>query len=159
MLRIRQERNRCETKYIVFEHFYPCVNLNGRLLSPPMHRQVLYKNLNLFIVQRIQHLIPFPQITTLIKFIQNCDEHNYFKVYLQRYLFSGCKTATAIGILRPQREATSVFGNVLDRLALEISETQPFLFNDDVSVRADSWKHILLLIYYLHRVTRLCYSR
>jgi len=62
-----------------------CVNLDG--YSSDMHQQVLSKNLKLFIAPSIHHLIPFPQITKIINFIQNCDEHSYFKEYLQRFLF------------------------------------------------------------------------
>jgi len=63
-----------------------------------MHQQLLSNN---FIALSVDHLIPFPQITTIFKLIQNYDEHSYFKVYLQKILFWGCKPVTAIGILRP----------------------------------------------------------
>jgi len=66
-----------------------------------MHQQLLSNNFNIFIALSIDNRFPFPQITTIIKLIQNYDEHSYFKVYLQIFLSWGCKPVTAIGILRP----------------------------------------------------------
>ena len=81
MLRIMQERTRCETKYTVFEHFF--MHLSDIDFLHPCTSNYL-KNLLPWV-----YLIPFPQITTFIKFIQNCDEHSYFKVYLHRFLIWG----------------------------------------------------------------------
>jgi len=59
MLPLMQERLRGETKKTTtdFEHLF--VNLDGYLLFPYMHQQILSKNLNLFIALSIHDLIPF----------------------------------------------------------------------------------------------------
>jgi len=79
MLHIMQESTLCETRYTVFEHFF--MRKFERILPFPTH----------FIALSINHLIPFPQITAIIQFIQKCDKNIYYKAYLQRFLFWGCK--------------------------------------------------------------------